>query len=193
MQRILRWFFNPPTDGPAAILILRLMTGAVFFWEGLLKFVYVNQGVGRFTKLGIPFPVFSADFIGILEIVGGVCLMLGLFTRVFSVLFIIEMAVAMLTTKISMYMGTSPLPLPPSPPQIGFWAVLHEIRSEYAQMLTCIFYSIVGPGVKSLDAGLRRRRLSHPAAMPSSAKKTKQQTPVQNPSPKPPNPPDLEF
>ena len=36
------------------MLLLRLMVGGVFFWEGLLKFVYVNQGVGRFTKLGIP-------------------------------------------------------------------------------------------------------------------------------------------
>jgi len=43
------------------------MAGGVFFWEGLLKFVYVNQGVGRFTKLGIPFPHFTAAIIGYLE------------------------------------------------------------------------------------------------------------------------------
>ena len=30
------------------------MAGGVFFWEGLLKFVYTNQGVGRFARLGIP-------------------------------------------------------------------------------------------------------------------------------------------
>jgi len=42
------------------------------------------------------------------------------------------MLVAMLSTKIPLYLGTYPLPLPPVPPQVGFWAVLHEIRSEYA-------------------------------------------------------------
>src|SRR5262245_31181598 len=128
ISKLWEWFLRPPTDGPAAILLLRLMAGGVFFWEGILKFVYVNQGVGRFTKLGIPSPEFSANFIGVLEIVGGGLLIIGLFTRVFALLFIIEMIVAILSTKISIFLGTSPLPLPPSPPQIGFWAVLHEIR-----------------------------------------------------------------
>jgi len=158
MKKIWNWFLYPPTDGPAAILILRLMTGAVFLWEGIMKFVYPNLGVGRFTKLAIPFPIFSANFVACLEIVGGACLILGLLTRVFSVLFIIEMAVAMLTTKISLFLGHYPLALAPSPPTVGFWAVLHEIRSEYAQMLTSIFYCIVGPGVWSLDARLQRGR-----------------------------------
>ncbi len=46
MNKFFLWLINPPTDGPKSILLLRLMAGAVFFWEGLLKFVYVNQGVG---------------------------------------------------------------------------------------------------------------------------------------------------
>lgn len=67
------------------------------------------------------------------------------------------MIVAVLSTKISMYFGTSPLPLPPVPPQIGLWAVLHEIRSEYAQIMVAIFLPIAGPGRWSLDALLARR------------------------------------
>jgi putative oxidoreductase len=126
----MHWLTKPPVDGPRSVLLLRLIVGGVFFWEGLLKFVYVNQGVGRFTKLGMPFPAFTADFVGCLEIVGGLLLLLGLLTRPIAVLFLIEMIVAMLSTKISMYLGTSPLPLPPVPPQTGFWAVLHEIRSR---------------------------------------------------------------
>lgn len=151
MTGILKWFLRPPTDGPASVILLRLMAGGVFFWEGILKFVYTNQGVGRFTKLGIPFPELSANFIGVLEIVGGLALIFGLATRIFSFLFICEMIVAILSTKISIYLGTSPLPLPPAPPQIGFWAVLHEIRSDYAQLLTCVFLLISGPGRLSLD------------------------------------------
>ena len=154
MKRFLAWITHPPTDGPRSILFLRLMAGGVFFWEGLLKFVYTNQGVGRFTKLGIPFPEFSATFVACLEIFGGLLLIWGLFSRLIAIPFVLEMIVAILTTKISLYLGTSPLPLPPAPPKFGFWAVLHEIRSDYAQILTTAFLLINGPGKWSLDAVL---------------------------------------
>ena len=62
------------------------------------------------------------------------------------------MIVAILATKVSLFLGTSPLPLPPSPPTVGIWAVLHETRSDYAQLVTCLFLFIVGPGAWSLDA-----------------------------------------
>jgi putative oxidoreductase len=156
MQRLWNWLSNPPTEGPAAILLLRLMTGAVFFWEGILKFVYPNQGVGRFTKIGIPFPVASAHFVGCFEIIGGALLVAGLLTRFVSVPFVFQMIVAVLSTKVALFLGTSPLALPPVPPQVGIWAVLHEIRSDYAQIVTCLFFCIVGPGPLSLDALLQR-------------------------------------
>ena len=63
MNKLLDWFFKPPVDGPAAIILLRLMAGSVFLWEGVLKFVFPNQGVGRFTKLGFPFPGPTADLV----------------------------------------------------------------------------------------------------------------------------------
>jgi uncharacterized membrane protein YphA (DoxX/SURF4 family) len=116
-----------------------------------------NQGVGRFTKLGIPFPHFTATFIGGLEIVGGLLFLTGFLTRLISVPFIIEMIVAILSTKISLFLGTSPLPLPPAPPKMGIWAVLHEIRADYAQIVTSAFLLINGPGKWSLDALLLKR------------------------------------
>jgi hypothetical protein len=77
---------------------------------------------------------------------GAFLLMSGLGTRLISVPFIIEMIVAMLSTKITLYLGTYPLPPPPAPPVMGGWAVLHEIRSEYAQIMTCIYLLVAGPG-----------------------------------------------
>jgi uncharacterized membrane protein YphA (DoxX/SURF4 family) len=154
MQKLWTQLLRPPVRGSRATVVIRLMAGGVFFWEGILKFVYENQGVGRFTKLGIPFPLFTAPFVGWLEIVGGILLMLGLGTRLITIPFIIEMLVAMLSTKPRLFLGTLPLPPPPVPPQLGIWAVLHEIRSEYAQIMSCIFLLISGPGPWSLDAAL---------------------------------------
>jgi putative oxidoreductase len=151
MKRIITWFANPPVAGPSSILIIRLMTGSVFFWEGILKFVYVNQGVGRFTKLGFPFPATTAHLIATGEIIGGLLLIFGLFTRFVSFYFIIQMIVAVLSTKIDLYFGRSPLPIPPAPPKMGIWAVLHEIRSDFAQILGCLFLLLEGAGRRSLD------------------------------------------
>jgi putative oxidoreductase len=151
MKKIIDFFFTPPVTGQSSIIVIRLMAGFVFFWEGILKFVYVNQGVGRFTKLGFPFPETTAHLIATGEIIGGLLIIFGLFTRVTAFYFIVQMIVAVLSTKIDLYFGRSPLPLPPAPPKIGIWAVLHEIRSDYAQILGCIFLLIEGPGRRSID------------------------------------------
>lgn len=157
-KRLLQWLFNPPVDGPAASILIRFMAGGVFLWEGVLKFVYHNQGGGRFALIGIPFPETMATFVALLEIGGGLLLISGLLTRLIAIPFVIEMLVAILSTKIMLYLGTSPLPLPPAPPRTGPWAVLHEIRSEYAQLMSVIFLGIAGPGPWSIDALLARRR-----------------------------------
>jgi uncharacterized membrane protein YphA (DoxX/SURF4 family) len=158
LHKLWHWLLNPPDDAPSATVLLRLMAGGVFLWEGILKFVYVNQGLGRFAKLGFPFPQPTATFVGSLETVGGILFITGFLTRLIAVPFIIEMFVAILSTKIALYLGNSPLPLPPVPPQVGLWAVLHEVRSEYAQLMTSVFLLIAGPGVWSLDAMLARGR-----------------------------------
>src|SRR5207245_4850314 len=100
IQRLWAWGLRPPVTGPRSTMIIRSMAGGVFLWEGILKFVYVNQGVGRFTKLGMPFPLLTAPFVGYLEIVGGLLLLSGLMTRLIAIPFIIEMIVAILSTKI---------------------------------------------------------------------------------------------
>jgi putative oxidoreductase len=158
MKRLFSWVLNPPVSAPKATILVRLMAGGVFLWEGILKFVYTNQGVGRFTKIGIPAPHATAVFVGLLEILGGILLISGFLTRLIAIPFVIEMLVAIASTKIALYLGTSPLPLPPALPKVGIWAVLHEVRSEYAQMMSVLFLGIVGPGPWSLDSVLARFR-----------------------------------
>lgn len=158
MDKFIQWLFHPKTEGYSAIILIRIFAGLVFLGEGILKFLYPSMGLMRFTLLGFSHPQLTSNLIGGLEIVGGICLILGLFTNIFAIIFAIEMIVAFLSTKISMYLGTSPLPLPPVPPQAGFWAVVHESRTDYSQFLAMIFLLIVGPGKASLDALFFRKK-----------------------------------
>jgi uncharacterized membrane protein YphA (DoxX/SURF4 family) len=153
---MLSWLFRPRTDAPPPVILIRIMAGSVFLWEGIMKLVFTNLGEGRFTKLGFPAPGALATFVALVEIIGGVCLIAGLLTRFWAIAFVIEMVVAMLSTKIGLYLGTSPLAPPAAPPKIGLWAVLHEIRSEWAQLLSVTFLLLVGPGRLSIDRLLAR-------------------------------------
>jgi putative oxidoreductase len=152
MSKFLHWLFKSYTEGSSAIALIRLFAGLTFVGEGILKFIFPSMGVVRFTLLGFPLPEFTAYSIGVLETVGGICLLLGLFNNLFALLFAGEMVVAFLSTKITMFLGTSPLPLPPVPPQTGFWAVVHESRDDYTLFFAMIFLLIMGPGKWSFDA-----------------------------------------
>lgn len=128
-------------DEPAAILLVRLLVGSVFFSEGIQKFLYPDAlGVGRFAKIGIPAPVLTAPFVGVVEVACGILLIIGLLTRVAALPLIVDMLVAIGTTKIPILMKS------------GFWAMAHEARTDYAMLLGCIFLLIVGAGRLSLDA-----------------------------------------
>lgn len=151
-KKALNWLFFPPVHAPAATVLIRMLAGLVFFSEGILKFVYVNQGVGRFTKLGFPMPAELAHVVAVWEIAGGLLLLAGWMTRPVAIAFILEMIVAVLSTKIGLYYGTSPLPKPAAAPFLGPWAVLHETRSDYAQIMSCLFLLLAGPGRLSVDA-----------------------------------------
>src|SRR5262249_335869 len=121
-----KWLLRPPLAAPPATIVVRAMAGGGFFWGGVPACSCRHQGVGRFARRRIPFPVFSATFGGWLETVGGPLLLPGLGTRLIAIPFIVEMLVAMLSTKPRLYLGTLPLPPPPAPPIDGLGAVLHE-------------------------------------------------------------------
>ena len=65
-----------------SVILVRLIVGAVFLSEGIQKFLFADAlGVGRFLRIGIPLPEFSAPFVAVVEIVCGMLILLGLFTR----------------------------------------------------------------------------------------------------------------
>src|ERR1017187_6169823 len=69
-------------SGSRAIILIRLMVGIVFLSEGIQKFLYPAElGAGRFAKIGIPSPALMGPFVGVAEIVCGILILLGFFTR----------------------------------------------------------------------------------------------------------------
>ena len=80
-----------------APLVTRLFVGLTFHSTGHGKLQDLSKVTGFFSDLGIPFPGANAAFIATLEFVGGLCLILGLGTRVFSLLLSATMVVALLT------------------------------------------------------------------------------------------------
>jgi putative oxidoreductase len=129
------------TRAPAGVWLIRLAIGAVFVPEGIQKFLFPDTlGIGRFTKIGIPAPELFAPFVGVCEIVCGALLLMGLLTRLAAIPLVIDMLVAVATTKVPILLKS------------GFWAMAHEARTDFAMLLGCLFLLIVGAGFCSLDA-----------------------------------------
>jgi putative oxidoreductase len=139
-----RWMLNRrmlASTAPQATILIRIAVGSIFFSEGIQKFLFPDAlGPGRFTKIGIPAPEFTAPFVGVVEIVFGALIIVGLLTRLSAIPLLIDISVAIATTKIPMLL------------EKGFWAAAHEARTDFAMLLGLIFLLTVGAGSLSLDA-----------------------------------------
>ena len=142
------------TRAPRAVLLIRLIVGAVFLSEGIQKFLFPDElGVGRFVKIGIPAPEALAPFVGAVEIVGGVLVLAGLATRLAACALVINMIVAILSTKIPILLGHDLGPFNvPDLGRYGFWSMAHEARTDWSMLLGSLFLLLVGAGPWSLDA-----------------------------------------
>lgn len=144
------------TSAPAAVILIRLLVGAVFLSEGIQKFLYpAVNGPGRFAKIGIPSPELTAPFVGTVEIFCGALVLLGLLTRLAAIPLVVAMLVAILSTKVPIllghgFWGFSPRELP----YYGFWGMAHEARTDWSMLLGSLFLLVVGAGPWSLDARL---------------------------------------
>jgi putative oxidoreductase len=132
------WLFDGTAQ--ASVILVRLLVGWVFFSEGVQKFLFpAALGVGRFAKIGIPAPHFFAPFVGVVEIVCGLLVIVGFLTRLAAIPLAIDISVAIATTKIPMLAKD------------GFWGTMHEARTDLCMLLGSLFLIAVGSGRLSLD------------------------------------------
>lgn len=151
------------TNASGSVILIRLMVGGVFFSEGVQKFLYPDQvGAGRFARIGIPGAELMGPFVGVVEIVCGLLILLGLLTRIAAILLIIDMLVAILSTKTPILLGHGFWGFSlRNLPYYGFWGFAHEARTDFAMLLGSLFLLLVGAGARSLDARLYRRTTGH--------------------------------
>lgn len=150
-------------EAPAATLLIRFSAAVIFISEGLQKFIFPDAlGVGRFAKIGIPQPALTAPFVGALEVICGILLLIGLFTRLAAIALFFDMLVAIASTKIPILLGHGYWHFTHSmAPKLGGWAFLHESRTDLAMLCATLFLAIVGPGAWSIDYGRLQRRQLH--------------------------------
>jgi putative oxidoreductase len=145
MVLLVHWLIAWPTRLAArfswlAPLVARVTVGWIFLWSGWGKLNDLPTVIENFVGWGIPFPYALAPFVSTVEFVGGLLLLLGLFTRLAAVPLIIVMVVAIRTAK---------------------WAEIDSFETllgfdEMAYLALFLWLAIAGPGPISIDYVMQR-------------------------------------
>ena len=124
------------------ILLIRLIEGIVFVDSGQRKLFGDLAGFGSFfVELGIPFPYVMALVVASIEFGGGVCLILGLGTRVAALAEAVIMANAIWTVQLKEVKSFSEL----------------LFLSEFLSIGIFVWLAFTGAGKISLDYWLVRK------------------------------------
>ncbi|WP_047154351.1 DoxX family protein [Aneurinibacillus tyrosinisolvens] len=122
-------------------LILRLVIGITFFIHGLAKFqMGLGNTAGFFQSIGVP--GFMAYIVATIELVGGLAMILGIGTRIVSILFALVMVGAIVTVKLAVgFMGNGQM--------AGY-------ELDLALLALSIYLAISGSQLYSLDSLFRK-------------------------------------
>ncbi|MGJ0389765.1 DoxX family protein [Microbacterium sp. CGR1] len=138
------------TTAPSAatslgLLVLRVVVGAVFAAHGAQKiFEYTIPGtIGSFAGMGVPLPEIAAPVVAFIELIGGILLALGLFTRPVGILLAADMVVALFAVHLP----------------AGLW--VGEGGYEFVAVLgvAALALAFTGAGRFSLDGAFLRGRV----------------------------------
>lgn len=124
------------------IAIMRVMTGVVLLVAGIMKLM--GPGIagitGFFTNVGIPAAGLMAPLVIGFEVIGGLLLIVGLFTRVIGAAMIVEFLVAGLVVNL---------------PGQGGW---NAARLDFLLVAAGALFLLAGAGAASVDAWLASRQ-----------------------------------
>ena len=86
-----------PTNTKLGLFVLRLTLGGIFIFHGITKLTNMEQTIGFFGMIG--FSAFFAWMISLIEVIGGVLVVLGIYTRYIVPLFAIIMLTVIIFIK----------------------------------------------------------------------------------------------
>ena len=127
-------------------LVARIVVGWVFLWSGWGKLNLLPRMIENFRGWGIPYPEIVTPFVSGVEFVGGILLLVGLFTRVAAAPLIAVMIVAIISAKYAEIDSLETL--------LGF--------EEMSYLALFLWLAVAGPGPISLDWLLFRGRRERP-------------------------------
>ncbi|MBX0301118.1 DoxX family protein [Cryobacterium sp. 1639] len=133
-----------PASPSLALLVLRLAVGAVFIAHGAQKvFVYGFAGTsGSFADMGVPLAEVAGPVVALLELIGGVLLVLGLGTRIAAAALAVDMLVATLLVHLT----------------AGIFVAEGGYELTLVLGATAVALVLAGAGRYSVDAALAQRR-----------------------------------
>ena len=99
------WTIAQGVGHDLAAVAIRITIGQAFALTGLGKLRHLERTTSFFESLGIPAPGLHAAGVGVLELVGGIALILGLAVRPFATLLFATMTVAILTADRADFLG----------------------------------------------------------------------------------------
>jgi putative oxidoreductase len=146
MDKLVEWTVEWPARMARPVswmgpLVARIVVGEVFMVSGWIKLHNLPQMIENFTGWGIPFPHFTTPFVSVVELAGGLLLLLGLFTRFAAIPLAVVMAVAIATVLW---------------PDVDSLDTLLGL-SESAYLAVFLWLAAAGPGCASVDHVLARR------------------------------------
>lgn len=129
------------TENDNKLIFIRIITGLIFISEGIQKYLIVSMlGTSYFQEIGFGHPMFWAYFAGAFEILCGIMILIGLFTRLASIPLMVIMITAFFTTKLPLLSDK------------GFLTFAHEYRIDFALTILLVVLLIYGGGKWSADS-----------------------------------------